>query len=136
MAKPRPRARDQHVGSLLFPEGVPDQPDDRVQSFAFVGPVGFEQHAAPLARREHHHAHQALGVDFASAARQRYVALIFGCQQREFGGSGCIQPQLVKNLKLALLHVLSPVSVLELWCMLANPAGSLHLAKRRHNINL
>lgn len=96
------------LASLSFSETVSDQRDDRVQRFEFVGAVGFEQHSAPLARHQHHHAHQTLGVDFAAAARQRHVALIFRGQLRESGGSGGVQAQLVNDLNFALLHKSDP----------------------------
>ena len=40
-----------------FAEIVLDQRNDRVQRFDLVGSVGFEQHSAPLSRRQHHHTH-------------------------------------------------------------------------------
>src|SRR5215472_8778341 len=52
--------------SLPFAEIVSDQRDDRVHRLFLVGAVGFERHAAPLARREHHHSHDALCIYLAA----------------------------------------------------------------------
>jgi hypothetical protein len=100
----RRRDERQHSASLLFGQIVPDQCDDGVQRFRLVGAVGFEHDTAPLDRRQHHHAHQALGVDPAAVSRQRHVALVLRGEAGELGTRRRVQPPLVDDLNLALLR--------------------------------
>jgi hypothetical protein len=72
----------------------------------FVGAVRFQRHLRALAGGQHHDAHDRLGVDAASVARQPDVALELGGQLGEFGGSAGVQAQLVDDLEFLLNHIL------------------------------
>ena len=71
---------------------------------ASSGPLGLERHLRALAGGEHHHAHDALGVDAAAVARHRDVALVLRRELRELGRRARVQAELVDDLNLALLH--------------------------------
>src|SRR6185369_5808256 len=87
-----------------FPETVADQAADRVHGLHFVRAVDLERDFRSLAGRQHHHAHDALGVHLAAVARDLHVALEFRRELRQLGRGPRVQPQLVDDLNLALVH--------------------------------
>ena len=62
------------AGFFVFAKPAPDQCGNRIKRVGLVGAVGSDHDPAPLACRQHHHAHQALGVDLAAAMHQRHFA--------------------------------------------------------------
>jgi hypothetical protein len=57
--------REAHGGLLAFAEIVGNQGQQAVIASCLIGAVGFERDLRTLAGRQHHHAHDALGVDAA-----------------------------------------------------------------------
>src|SRR5258708_38303897 len=106
-----------------FPESVADQPEQGHHRLGFIRTVGLDHDGRAFGGGEHHHAHDALGIDPAAVARDPYVGGEFAGELRELGRRARVQPQLVGDLNFPLLHF-SPARR-EFACRLRCPRRSL-----------
>src|SRR5471032_979690 len=89
---------------LAFAKPVVNQDGERVDASLLVFAISLQCHFGALAGGQHHHAHDGLGIDAARVAGQPHIALELGGQLRKFGGSACMQSQLVDDFEFFLNH--------------------------------
>src|SRR5262245_30257580 len=123
----RPRAARLR-GSFGLAEFFAEEPFQRRRRVAFVGPVDFELEGRADARREHHHAHDALRVHAPAVALDPDAALEARGELRELGRGARVQPELVADADLALDHAHSPAAAMRVTPSVA-PASAFSMTE-------
>src|SRR4051812_49867630 len=86
-------------GLLAFAELVVDESDDRRHRLRLVLAFGLDLDLAAETRRQHHHAHDALGIDAAAVPGKEDLAAEAAGQLGELGRRARMQPELVIDLR-------------------------------------
>src|SRR5882672_429916 len=94
--------------SLLFPEALADQLDQRGERGFGILALGFDENAAALAGGEHHHPHDALRVHAATVARQPNLGREGAGDLGELGRGARVQAQFVHDFSFGLRHCRRP----------------------------
>ena len=102
LATPRDRVRHQTL--LTFAEPVVVQRNDGTESLRFIRTVGLDLDLTAEACGQHHHAHDALGIDAAPISAHVYVANESPSQLGQLGRRAGVQAQLIADFDGGLLH--------------------------------
>ena len=97
------RARDSLCHSALS-ELLRDHGRQRIQRGFRVVANRAQSYRGAAFSREHHHAHDALGIDLEVIAHDGDAALEFPRRLHDLGGRASMYPQLVQDLYFALRH--------------------------------
>jgi hypothetical protein len=89
---------------LPFAELVVDERDDRVHRRLLIGPGGFDLDGGADAGRQHHHAHDALGIHAPIVSRHEHIALKAAGQLGQLCRGTRMQAQLIDDGYSCLDH--------------------------------
>src|SRR5690606_39957216 len=103
--------------SLPLAEAVGDQLLDRLQGFVFLLALGVDGDRAALGCGQHHHAHDALGVDAAAVALEPDLARKSAGELGELGRGACMQPELVDDGGVSSRHSAAVSVFLYVWSL-------------------
>ena len=78
---------------------------ESVKALSFVWAVGLQRHFRALARGQHHDAHDRFRIHAPLVAGHPDFALVFGRELRQFGGSPCMQAQLIDDFDFLFDHI-------------------------------
>src|SRR5262245_444909 len=92
------------AGSLSLSELVAHQRGDRRCGLRLVAALGLELDLGALAGRQHHHAHDALGIHTTTSSAPVHLAGKAAGQLGELGRRARMQPQLVIDREYGLDH--------------------------------